>query len=280
MTRLIAIANQKGGVGKTTTAVNLACGAARFLGPDRVLLVDIDPQANTTHVMLGVEMAAGPRRADVPTVREVLIGDVSAEAALQYHFLPNLSMRNGFILPPSTIHIIPAHLELATLEPVLTAQFRGEYSLRKALTPMIDQYDMIIIDCPPSLGSLTLNALLFCEEVVIPVSPGEFALVGLGLLQRTIQQAQEANPRLRISGVLPNAIGRTRLSTETQQALQSYFGDLVLPSIPNRVAIGEAHSSGGDIFSYSPNSSAAFAYIEAVEALIGEEMLQQARNNQ
>lgn len=270
MTRLIAIANQKGGVGKTTSAVNLACGAARFLGPDRVLLVDIDPQANTTHVLLGVETAAGPRRKGVATIREVLTGDVSAESALQYHFLPNFSTRSGFILPPSTIHIIPSHLELATLEPVLTAQFRGEYSMSKALTTISQQYDMIIVDCPPSLGSLTLNALLFCEEVVIPVSPGEFALVGLGLLQRTIEQAREANPRLRISGILPNAVGRTRLATETMAALKAHFGDLVLPAIPNRVAIGEAHSSGGDIFSYSPNSAASTAYLEAVQMLLGD----------
>ena len=278
MTRLIAIANQKGGVGKTTTAVNLACGAARFLGPDRVLLVDIDPQANTTHVMLGVEAAVGPRRADVPTMREVLTSEASPEDALQFHFLPNLKMRNGLRLPPSTIHILPSHLELATLEPVLTTTFRGEYSLRKCLSPLVGNYDVIIVDCPPSLGSLTLNALLFCEEVIIPVSPGEFALVGLGLLQRTIQQAREANPRLRIGGVLPNAIGRTRLSSETLAALNEYFGDLVLPAIPERVAIGEAHSSGGDIFSYSPNSSAAVAYVEAVEALLGPEMLS-TRNN-
>ncbi len=277
MTRLIAIANQKGGVGKTTTSVNVACAAARFLGPDRVLLVDIDPQANTTHVMLGVETAAGPRRAGVPTIREVLTGDASPEDARQYHFLPNLSTRAGFILPPSTIHIVPSHLELATLEPMLTAQFRGEYSLRKALTPIVDQYDMIIVDCPPSLGSLTLNALLFCEEVVIPVSPGEFALVGLGLLQRTIQQAQEANPRLRISAVLPNAVGRTRLSKETMSALTDHFGDIVLPPIPDRVAIGEAHSSGGDIFSYSPNSSAATAYLEAVEQLLGDTLVKKVK---
>ncbi len=267
MTRQIGIANQKGGVGKTTTAVNVACGAARLLGPGRVLLIDVDPQANATHVLLGVEVAAGPRRVDRPTMREVLNGDVSAENAIQPIELDAVTLKDGAQLPPSLLHILPSHLELATLEPILTSQFRGEYQLKRALQPITERYDVIIVDCPPSLGSLTLNALLFCEEVIIPVNPGEFALVGLGLLQSTIQQAREANPRLRIGGVLPNAMGRTRLSKETLGALEAHFGRIVLPPIPERVAIGEAHSSGGDIFAYAPTSDGATAYYDVITAL-------------
>ena len=270
MTRILGIANQKGGVGKTTSAVNIACGAARRLGNDRVLLVDIDPQANATHVLLGVEVSAGPRRVDLPTVREVLDGSVSAEDAIQGIELESIKLKSGETLPGSLLHMLPSHLELATLEPILTAQFRGEYQLRKTLASIVGDYDLVIVDCPPSLGALTLNALLLCEEVIIPVNPGEFALVGLGLLQSTIQQAREANPRLRIGGVLPNAIGRTRLSKETVAALKQHFGKLVLPAIPERVAIGEAHSSGGDVFSYAPNSDGATAYLAVVDQLIGE----------
>lgn len=267
MARIIGIANQKGGVGKTTTAVNLACGAARRLGRDRVLLIDIDPQANTTHVLLGVEIAAGPRRAGANTVREVLMDEVSAEAAIQIVDLEEVLGRGKTHFPASKLHLLPAHLELATIEALLTTQFRGEYRLSKALAPLLDKYDVIIVDCPPSLGALTLNALIFCEEIIIPVNPGEFALIGLGLLQRTIGQAREANPRLHISGILPNAIGRTRLSKETVAALKQHFGNRVLPSIPERVAIGEAHSNSSDIFAYAPTSDGAEAYMAVVEEL-------------
>ncbi len=267
MTRQIGIANQKGGVGKTTTAVNVSCGAARLLGVGRVLLVDVDPQANATHVLLGVEVAAGPRQANRPTMREVLNREVSAEQAIQPVELGAVKLKDGSQLAPSVLHVLPSHLELATLEPILTSQFRGEYQLKRALQTIAEQYDVIIVDCPPSLGSLTLNALLFCEEVIIPVNPGEFALVGLGLLQNTIQQAREANPRLQIGGVLPNAMGRTRLSKETLAALQAHFNDVVLPPIPERVAIGEAHSSGGDIFAYAPTSDGASAYYDVITTL-------------
>lgn len=270
MARQIGIANQKGGVGKTTTAVNLSCGLARRLGAGRVLLIDVDPQANATHVLLGVEVAAGPRRADAPTMREVLSGDVSAENALRTIDLDGATLTDGTHLPPTQLHVLPSHLELATLEPILTSQFRGEYQLKRALDAIADNYDIIIVDCPPSLGSLTLNALLFCEEVIIPVNPGEFALVGLGLLQSTIQQAREANPRLYITGILPNGMKRTRLSRETHEALRQHFGRIVLPPVPERVAIGEAHSSGGDIFEYAPASDGAAAYHDVITSLLAQ----------
>lgn len=269
MTRVLGIANQKGGVGKTTTAVNVACGAARYLRSDRVLLVDVDPQANATHVLLGLEAAAGPRRVGVSTIREVLLGQVSAADAIKTVTLDAVDAKH-LKLPAASLHMLPSHLELATLEAYLTSQFRGEYQLQKALMSVQERFDVIIVDCPPSLGTLTLNALLYCEEVIIPVNPGEFALVGLGLLQSTIRQAREANPRLRIGGVLPNAVDHTRLSRETVAALREHFDQLVLTPIPSRVAIGEAHSSGGDIFSYAPNSDGAAAYLSVIKQLFGE----------
>lgn len=266
MTRILAFANQKGGVGKTTSAINVACGAARYLGRDRVLVIDIDPQANATHTLLGIEMAAGPRRVGVHTVREVLLEEVSAADAIR---VVELDAASGttYQLNASNIHVLPSHLELATIEAMLTTQFRSEYRLQKAMTDLNGRYDAIIIDCPPSLGNLTLNALLYCDGVIIPVSPGEFSLVGLGLLQSTIAQAQEANPRLHIAGILPNMTNNTRLSKETVEALAAHFGDRILPSVPSRVAIGEAHSSGGDIFAYAPETDGAAAYYDAIRGM-------------
>lgn len=268
MTRLIAVANQKGGVGKTTCAVNLACLWARQAGSGRVLLIDIDPQANSTHVLCGITMAAGPRRVGVHTIKEVLLEQVKPQEALQVIQLSKTQNKDGRFFPASTLHILPSHLELVTTESLLTTTFRGEYRLKEAMADLVSQYDMIMVDCPPSLGSLTLNALIFCEEVLIPVNPGEFSLVGLGLLQSTIGQARKANPRLHIGAVLPNAMDRTRLANETLVEVQAHFGDLVLPPIPNRVAIGEAHSNGTDIFGYAPDSDGAVAYLAALQELM------------
>lgn len=268
MTRLIAFANQKGGVGKTTCAINIASLWARTLGPDRVLFVDIDPQANATHVLCGIEMAAGPRQHGLHTIREVLAQEVNAEEAILMVEIEESSAKDGTVFPASNIHILPSHLELVTLEPILTTIFRGEYRLKEGLQTIVDEYDAIIIDCPPSLGSLTLNALIMAEEIVIPVNPGEFSLVGLGLLQSTIGQARRSNPQLHIGAILPNCMDRTRLAKETLTEVKNHFQDIVLPSIPQRVAIGEAHSNNTDIFSYDPNSDGATAYAEALKELI------------
>ena len=268
MTRTICIANQKGGVGKTTSAVNIACGLARFRGPDKVLLIDTDPQANATHVLLGIQVAAGPRQLGINTVKEVLMEEATVEDTIQVAQLHSGVTKAGATIPASTLHVLPSHLELVTVEAILTATFRGEYHLQNAMQTVMNNYEFIIVDCPPSLGALTLNALIFTEEIIIPVDPGEFALVGLGLLQSTIRKAQQANPRLHIAGILPNNIERTRLSRETIETLQEHFGDKVLPAVPKRVAIGEAHSSGEDIFSYAPDSDAASAYAAIIEVLI------------
>jgi chromosome partitioning protein len=266
MTRIIAIANQKGGVGKTTSSINFACGWARLVGPEKVLLIDIDPQANATAVMLGIEFAAGPRQSNLPTIGEVLREEtVATDAILRVELEPSGSYAG------STVDIIPAHLELATIEVELSVAFRGEYRLRKSLGNIGHHYDVIIIDCPPSLGILTLNALVYASEVIIPVDPGVFPLIGLNLLRSTIGQVQEANPRLRLTGVLPTMCMNTAISGETVQELKTTFGDLVLPEIPRRVAIEESNVNGVDVFGAAPSTDGAQAYERAIRELINRD---------
>lgn len=271
MTRLIALASQKGGVGKTTAAINIACGWARITGPDRVLLIDLDPQANATAVLLGVSIAAGPRQPGVFTVKEVLLEEARAEAALRSTDLDAVQLKSGRVLSGSTLHILPSHLELAVVEPLLNSRFMGEYRLQKGLQSIVNNYDVIIVDCPPSLGSLTLNALLFCREVVVPIDPGLFPLIGLALLEKTVGQAQEVNPRLRLAGILPTMMDRTNVSADTLAQLEQHYSDLLLPTIPRRTIIGEAITASQDVFSYSPTSDGATAFAALVDALaIGE----------
>lgn len=268
MPRTIAFANQKGGVAKTTSAINFACIWARALPSDRVLFIDADAQANATAVLIGTEFAAGPRQADVPTIKEVLLEETTAAETLVAATLPELSYK-GKTLPAKTIHVLPAHLELAVIEPMLNTLFRGEYRLKNAVRPLLAQYDLIIIDCPPSLGALTHNALMCAEEVVIPVSPGAFPIIGLNYLNGTIQRAQEGNPYLRLSGVLPTMVRNTDVSSHTLEELEQYYGELLLPPIPLLTVIDEANLLEQDVFSYKPTSRGAAAYVQAVNELRG-----------
>lgn len=268
MSRILAIANQKGGVGKTTTAVNLACGWARAIRKQRrVLLIDLDPQANATAVLLGVPVAAGPRQEGIPTIIEVLTGEAPAAEAIH---VVELSAIHSTTMKARAVKmdILPAHLELAFVEPWLHTQIRGEARLRKALTDMVDQYDAILIDCPPSLGALTYNALVLAEEVIVPVDPGVFPLIGLGMLETTIEQAREVNGKLHISGVLPTMTDRTVMSRETIEEMREIYSDLLLPPVPRRVVIGEANASMSDIFTHSPDSDGAKAYSRVLKQLI------------
>jgi chromosome partitioning protein len=267
MTRIIAFANQKGGVAKTTSALNVACIWARLLPTNRVLFIDADAQANATSVLIGTAFAAGPRQPRVHTIKEVLLEEVPAPQAIFESELPEVIYRNKKY-PQTSLHVLPAHLELAVIEPMLNTILRGEYRLRKAVRPLLRNYDVIIIDCPPSLGSLTHNALMFAEEVIIPVSPGAFPIIGLNYLNNTIQQAQEGNPTLRISGVLPTMSRNTDVSTRTMEELQQYFGELLLPEVALRTVIDEANLLEQDVFSYQPNSQGAISYLRVVEEII------------
>jgi chromosome partitioning protein len=258
VTRIIANANQKGGVGKTTLAINLSSGLIRANSNLRVLLVDADPQANATAVFLGIPFAAGPR-SDINTMYEVLVEQIPARAAIQ-----SIQLEGG----RGKLHILPSHLDLASAELELVNVFERERRLRLALAPIQNDYDYIIIDCPPSLGLLTLNALMAASEVLIPVDPGMFPLIGLNLLHRTIEMVRQSNPELHVLGVVPTLQDRTALARDTVEQLGQTFGDKLLPAIPRRVAIGEAHAAGQDIFIYDAESDGAAAFAALLQEVI------------
>jgi len=258
VTRIIVNANQKGGVGKTTLAINLSSGLARINPRQRVLLVDADPQANATAVFLGIAFAAGPRT-HINTIYEVLVEQLPIEQALQ-----QVTLAGGDV----TLSILPSHLDLASAELELVNTFERERRLSKALAAIQSQFEYIIIDCPPSLGLLTLNALMAAREVLIPVDPGFFPLIGLNLLHKTIEMVRQSNPGLHILGIVPTLQDRTALARDTVEQLQEAFGKQLLPAIPRRVAIGEAHAAGQDIFAYDGNGDSA----EAFNALLQEVM--------
>jgi chromosome partitioning protein len=256
VTKTIAISNQKGGVGKSTLAVNLASALARGLGSDpprpglRVLLVDADPQANASAVFLTARFTLGPLEDDVITIYEVIVHDAPAHQAIRTIDLP----ANG-PYPAGRLDLLPAHIRLARAEMELIGVMRREDRLAAALKMLNSSYDYIIIDCPPSLGMLTLNGLMAASQVLIPVEPGYFPLIGLGLLQETVAEVAKIN-NLTILGVAPTMIGRTVEARETVEALQQMFGDKILSPIPQRVAIRNAHAAQTDIFGYEIGESA------------------------
>ena len=263
MTRIIALANQKGGVGKTSCALNLAYGWARLVGPDKVLLVDADPQANATSVALGIPFANGPRRAGVGVLYEVLLGKATADDVIQV-----AEVDGNRKYAATTLHVLPSHLQLANIEMQLVSEFQREFRLREALNSVESEYEVIIIDCPPSLGLLTMNALVAATEVIIPVDVGVFPLVGIRYLKSTINRIKKVNEVLEVTGVIPTMVERTVLSRDTITQLTQDFPDLMLPEIPRRVLVGEAHASGQDIFGFAPNSDCTAAFESLVREVI------------
>ena len=263
MTRIIAIANQKGGVGKTTCALNIAFGWARMRGAGKVLLIDADPQANATSVALGIPFANGPRRAGVGVLYEVLLERLKASEIIQ-----TVEVEANSHYPATSLDILPAHLQLAEAEAQLMGEFHREYKLKTALAEIQEWYEVILIDCPPSLGVLTMNALLAANEVIIPVEPGVFPLVGIQYLHSTISKIQKVNQDLHITGVIPTMVDRTVLARETREQLQKSFGEMVLPDIPRRVVLGEAHAAGQDIFGYEPHGEMAQAFAEVIREVM------------
>jgi chromosome partitioning protein len=243
MGTVYAIANQKGGVGKTTTAVNLAACVAE--AGYESLLIDIDPQSNAT-LGLGIDKRI------TPTVYDALLGEIPLADTIVASSIPHLS-------------VIPAGPDLAGATVELPRMPGSENRLREALAPLRGRYAFVILDCPPSLGPLTVNALVAADRVIVPVQAEYFALEGLAGLLDTLSLVQrELNPRLTVAGMLLTmADNRTRLAQDVEAEVRSHFPDLVFDTvIPRNVRVGEAPSFGKPVIHYDPHCAGADAYFE------------------
>ena len=233
MGKVIAIANQKGGVGKTTTAINLAASLAVL--EKKVLIIDADPQANTTS---GLNFS--PDNDQKRTLYEVLIEAIDIRDTLIQTEIANL-------------HMIPSHINLVGAEIEMLGDENRESVLKEALAPLKNEYDYIIIDCSPSLGLITVNSLTAADSVIIPVQPEFFALEGLGKLLQTIRLVQgKPNPDLTIEGFLVTMFdGRTKVHNQVLGELREHFGDMVFSTIIQRnIRLSEAPSHGKPIILY------------------------------
>jgi len=252
MTRIIAIANQKGGVGKTTTAVNLS--AALVQSARRVLLVDIDPQGNAT-------MGSGVDKRELEhSVTEVLLGECSAAEAI-------VTTAEGYDLLPGNIDLTAAEIQLMDMP-------QREQRLKQALATVRDDYNYVIVDCPPSLSLLTLNALAAADGVIVPMQCEYFALEGLSALVNTIEALkQRLNPSLEIDGIVRTMFDvRNNLANAVSGELTAHFGDKVFRSIiPRNVRVAEAPSHGQSILGYDKASRGGIAYLGLAGELVRRE---------
>lgn len=255
MGRTIAIANQKGGVGKTTTAINL--GAALAANDLRVLVVDADPQGNSTSG-LGV-----PKLEAQPTTYEVLVSDIPTKSAIAPTTFAGLS------LLPADQNLVAANIDLVDVP-------ERESRLRRKLEELIGSFDFVLIDCPPALGLLTINALVASDTVLIPIQCEFFALEGISQLVDTIQRIRGSfRPDLRIEGVLLTMYDdRTTLTKQVETDLREFFGrDVFRTVIPRNVKLAEAPSHGLPILTYDPRSRGAESYIQLAKEILSHEQV-------
>jgi chromosome partitioning protein len=251
---IISIANQKGGVAKSTTAINLAAGLS--LKGHKVLLVDVDPQGNTTQVFMNPK-------------KEIELEESLYNVIIKFSPLSTVVRKTRF----ANLDFAPSHIRLSGADLELAQAFDNRSErLKRSLGKLRDQYDYILIDNPPSLGLLTINSFVASDRLLIPVSTGFFAMTGLVQLQESIAMVKQAqlNPALDILGVLCTFSDHTIVSRDVEKDLRKHFGDVVFKTvIPKNVSLEEAHSNHTHIFEHAPNSEGARAY-KALVKEVGE----------